>query len=46
MDQAAIRTALDSCLLTNDEMAQGAKKWRRYRDPFVQWLLDGEAAAS
>jgi hypothetical protein len=27
-------------------MAQGAKKWRRYDDPFSEWLLDGDAPAS
>ena len=46
MDQTAIRAALDSCLLTDAEMAQGAKKWRRLDDPFSEWLVGGDAAAS
>ena len=46
MDQAAIRAALDACLLTDDEMAQGAKQWRRYRDPFVEWLVDADTLPS
>ncbi len=35
MDQSAIRTALDTCLLTNAEMALGWKHWRQFDDPFV-----------
>lgn len=46
MDQAAIRAALDSCLLTDVEMALGVNKWRRYHDPFAAWLLDGTPAES
>jgi G3E family GTPase len=46
MDQLAIRAALDSCLLTDDEMALGVKKWRRYHDPFAAWMLDGTPAVS
>jgi hypothetical protein len=33
----AVRNQLDACLLTNAEMAQGSKKWARYRDPFPAW---------
>jgi G3E family GTPase len=46
MDEAHVRRALDSCLLTDDEIAQGTRKWRRYDDPFAVWMLDGEPAAS
>jgi hypothetical protein len=46
MDEAHVRRVLDSCLLTDDEMARGAKKWRRYDDPLAAWMLDGETAAS
>jgi G3E family GTPase len=37
MDQAALRAALDACLLTDDEMALGVRAWRRFPDPFPRW---------
>lgn len=37
MDEQAIRAALDSCLLDDDEMAQGEGHWVKYPDPFPQW---------
>lgn len=37
MDQAAVRTALDACLLTDAEMGQGWRRWRRFEDPFPAW---------
>ena len=39
MDETAVRAALDPCLLTDAEMAQGPKRWRRYADPFDEWLV-------
>jgi G3E family GTPase len=40
MDQAAIRAALDACLLSDEEMALGWHKWRRFEDPFMAWIED------
>lgn len=37
MDRPTIEAVLTSCLLTDEEFAAGAKKWRRYPDPFVSW---------
>ena len=37
MDHAAVRAALDNCLLTDDEMALGWKGWRKLPDPFGSW---------
>jgi G3E family GTPase len=37
LDEKTLRSALDACLLTDDEMKQGVKKWARYRDPFPSW---------
>ncbi|MDX2140784.1 MAG: zinc metallochaperone GTPase ZigA [Chloroflexota bacterium] len=37
MDHTAVRAALDSCLLTDDEMALTWKRWRRLEDPFDSW---------
>jgi hypothetical protein len=37
MDKAAVRAALDACLLTDAELAAGAKAWRKYDDPFGSW---------
>jgi G3E family GTPase len=38
MDQAAVRAALDTCLLTDAEMAGGRRAWRRLADPFARWV--------
>ena len=37
MDEAALRAALDTCLLTDAELAQGKAAWRKYPDPFPRW---------
>lgn len=39
MDRAVVEAALDSCLLTDSEMAQGTVRWKRYPDPFDDWLI-------
>lgn len=39
MDEAALRRRLDSCLLTDAEMAGGIRAWRALPDPFPQWRL-------
>jgi G3E family GTPase len=42
MDHAAVRAALDACLLTDAEMARGPKAWRRLPDPFAEaWDAGG-----
>lgn len=42
MDFARLTAALDSCLLTDSEMALGSEGWGRLPDPFGDW---NEAAA-
>jgi G3E family GTPase len=37
MDPAAVRAALDACLLTDEEMALTWKRWRKLPDPFDSW---------
>lgn len=37
MDEAAIRAALDRCLLGEAEMVEGERCWRAYPDPFPPW---------
>jgi len=37
MDEAALRAALDACLLTDAEMAQGPHHWTTWRNPFAEW---------
>jgi G3E family GTPase len=41
MDEAAIRAALDACLLTDKEMRPGAKAWAGLPDPFPKWSQAG-----
>jgi G3E family GTPase len=37
LDEIAARSALDSCLLTDEELAAGPKRWCSYPDPFPSW---------
>jgi G3E family GTPase len=37
MDEAALRASLDTCLLTDAELAQDKAAWRKYPDPFPRW---------
>lgn len=37
MDEAALRAALDACVLTDAEVEQGKAAWRKYPDPFPRW---------
>mgnify|MGYP004360975987 FL=1 len=38
MDQDAVTSKFDMCLLTDDEMALGPEGWRsRFNDPFPKW---------
>jgi len=44
MDRGALTAALDVCLLTDDELAQGEAAWTELADPFAPWDdNDGEA---
>ena len=40
MPQEAIETALDSCLLTDAEMASGASGWASLDDPLPTWIAE------
>jgi G3E family GTPase len=42
MDEAALRAALDACLLTDAELALGPAVWAAFADPFADWI-GGEA---
>lgn len=37
MDEAALTAQFDACLLTDDEMALGAKEWELFENPFTGW---------
>lgn len=37
MDEAALRTRFDSCLLTDEEMALGPQAWTGWHNPFPNW---------
>jgi hypothetical protein len=38
IDFEKLSTALDACLLSDDEMALGPMAWRRLADPFGPWV--------
>lgn len=37
LDEASLTKSLDSCLLTDEEMAEGPDSWADYEDPFDPW---------
>ena len=37
LDEKRMRTALDSCLLTDAEMKRGESSWAKLPDPFPEW---------
>lgn len=37
MNHDQVRSALEACLLTKEEMAAGIDAWRTYDDPFPSW---------
>ncbi len=45
LDRIGVTAALDHCLLTDEEMALGWRKWRKFPDPFAEWA-DGDARAN
>jgi G3E family GTPase len=44
MDEVALRSRLDACLLSDAEMAQGPQVWHRFTDPFPAWSHNEELA--
>ena len=45
LDEAAIRAALDACLLTDDEMTGGPEAWMTFADPLPEWQAPEQAMA-
>ncbi len=45
MDEGALRTMLDQCLLTDEEMRLGPEGWAQFEDPLPQWLAGDEVEA-
>lgn len=41
MDEASLRAALDECLLTDQEMGMGPKRWSEFDDPLPHWEVSG-----
>lgn len=37
LDQNAMTSALDECLLTDDELIRGKQYWKALNDPFPAW---------
>lgn len=37
LDEASLTAALDACLLTDEELADGPEEWAGYEDPFDPW---------
>ena len=40
LDCARLKSRLDKCLLTDEEMALGEEGWKNFSDPFPDWLED------
>ena len=39
LDEAYTRSLLDSCLITDQELAMGAETWSAWPDPFPEWVF-------
>lgn len=46
LDRDAVRAAFDACLLTDAELAQGWRAWRKYDDPFMAWLASEDSLSA
>jgi len=46
LDVEGARVALESCLLTPHELAQGPAAWRRLPDPFPAWITEPAETAA
>ncbi len=42
LDESKARRDLDACLLNDDELARGPQEWKRFADPFPQWIQEFE----
>jgi G3E family GTPase len=42
MDQVSLEVALDECLLTPGELAEGPARWAKYHDALTPWIADDE----
>ncbi|MEM7754404.1 MAG: zinc metallochaperone GTPase ZigA [Planctomycetota bacterium] len=42
LDESYTRALLDSCLLTDEEIALGPDAWAAWPDPFPQWVFEAE----
>jgi G3E family GTPase len=45
LKEAEMRAGLESCLLTDAELALGEEGWRKFKDPFPEWITVAEAEA-
>jgi len=46
LDEAALRAALDACLLTDAELGAGPADWAKLEDPWPAWPTPEEARAA
>lgn len=44
LDQVQTKALLDSCLLTDEELAMGPQVWAQWPDPFPQWAFASSGA--
>ena len=42
LEEDHTRETLDSCLLSDAEMAMGMEQWKQLEDPFPQWFENEE----
>lgn len=42
MDEVSMRSMLDACLLTDEEMAVGPEGWASFEDPLPPWEMGEE----
>ena len=43
LDEAYTRGLLNSCLLTDEELAMGPEVWNEWPDPFPEWVFETAA---
>jgi len=44
LDEPYTRALLDTCLLTDEELAMGAEAWAAWPDPFPEWVFSASPA--
>ena len=44
LDEGTILKALESCLLSDEEMEAGPPAWMKFKDPFPVWELEEDVA--